>query len=56
VGKDNHNVNTVDHNAEIDILKKESSLSLNDVINQLPEGYLESKTDILKEVLYWYAY
>lgn len=39
----NHKINIIDRKKEIDLLKKESKLSIDDVLDQLPKGYLESR-------------
>lgn len=40
-----------DHINEIDMLKKESKLSIDDVLDQLPKGYLETRSnEIVNEV------
>lgn len=39
----------VDHKKEIDLLKKESKLSIDDVLDQLPKGYLETRANELEE-------
>lgn len=41
----NHKDNIVNRKKEIDLLKKESKLSIDDVLDQLPKGYLESRTN-----------
>jgi hypothetical protein len=43
------NDNEVDHKKEIDLLKKESILSIDDVLDQLPKGYLETRANKLEE-------
>lgn len=48
-----YNDKIIDHKNEIDMLKKESKLSLDDVLEQLPKGYLESRSyEIVDEVQY----
>lgn len=46
---DEENDKVVNHKKEIDLLKKESKLSIDDVLDQLPKGYLESRANELKE-------
>lgn len=38
-------VKHIDRKKEIDMLKKESKLSIDDVLDQLPKGYLESRVN-----------
>lgn len=48
-----YNDKIINHKNEIDMLKKESKLSLDDVLEQLPKGYLESRSyEINDEVQY----
>ncbi|XP_050430386.1 helicase domino isoform X2 [Adelges cooleyi] len=44
-----NNTNEVERKKEIDMLKKESKFSINDVVDQLPEGYLEMRAKELEE-------
>jgi len=46
---DEENNKVVDHEREIDLLKKESKLSIDDVLDQLPKGYLESRANEFKD-------
>lgn len=53
-GNVKYNDKIIDHKNEIDMLKKESKLSLDDVLEQLPKGYLESRSyEINDEVQYY---
>lgn len=45
----------IDSKKEYNLLKQESKLSHDNVIDQLPKGYLESKAnEIMKEVCSWW--
>lgn len=46
---DEENVKVNDRKREIYMLKKESKLSIDDVLDQLPTGYLESRANELVE-------
>lgn len=46
----------VDHKSEIDLLKKESKLSFDDVLDQLPKGYLDARANELEEAVWIYYY
>lgn len=43
------NSNELERKNEIDMLKKESKLSIDDVLDQLPKGYLETRAKELEE-------